>query len=237
MISFIKGLYFIILFIEKHFFSMTLLILIADDDPGIRFAVSDYLEIIGYSVISAANGKEALSLLDQYHPHLLISDIKMPIIDGYELVKQIRKKPEFRIVPVIFLTQQNSTQARIKGYTSGCDLYLPKPFEMDELAAIIRSLLERSQAIQSEWRLSKQTKKQLASIHQSQELLHKLDLTQREKEVLVLLAKGLSNIEIGEKLFLSHRTIEKYVSNLLKKTNLNNRKELLRFSLKNQLVD
>jgi DNA-binding NarL/FixJ family response regulator len=213
---------------------MALLILIVDDDSGIRVAVSDYLEICGYSVITAANGKEALSLLDQYHPHLLISDIRMPMMDGYDLVKQIRKRPEFRIIPVIFLTDKNSTEARIKGYTSGCDLYLPKPFEMAELAAIIRSLLDRLQNIQAEWRLSQ------PNLHETEEtklLLEELNLTVREKEVLILLTQGLSNSEIGDKLFLSPRTIEKYVSSLLKKTNLNNRKELLRFSLENQLVE
>ena len=62
---------------------MPLLILIADDDPGIRLAVSDYLEFSGYSVIAAENGQKALSLLQIYHPHLLISDIKMPNKDGY----------------------------------------------------------------------------------------------------------------------------------------------------------
>lgn len=213
---------------------MALLILIVDDDSGIRVAVSDYLEICGYSVITAANGKEALSLLDQYHPHLLISDIRMPMMDGYELVKQIRKRPEFRIIPVIFLTDKNSTEARIKGYISGCDLYLPKPFEMAELAAIIRSLLDRLQIIQAEWRLSQAN---LQETEESKLLLAELKLTPREKEVLILLTQGLSNAEIGDKLFLSPRTVEKYVSRLLKKTNLNNRKELLRFSLENQLVD
>jgi DNA-binding NarL/FixJ family response regulator len=216
---------------------MALLILIADDDPGIRLAVSDYLEMSGYSVITAANGKEAISLLDRYHPHLLVSDIKMPMMDGYELVKQIRKKPEFRIVPVIFLTERNSTAARIKGYTSGCDLYLPKPFEMEELGAIIRSLLDRSQVIQSEWILSNQQQGKLYALDESKLLMEKLDFTPREREVLILLTQGLSNGEIGEKLFLSPRTVEKYVSRLLKKTNMNNRKELLRFSLENQLVN
>ncbi len=215
---------------------MALLILIADDDPGIRLAVSHYLEMSGYGVITAANGKEALSLLDQYRPHLLVSDIRMPMMDGYELVKQMRKKPEFRIVPVIFLTQRNSTEARIKGYTSGCDLYLPKPFAMEELGAIIRSLLDRLQIIQSEWRLLKSQKDQIYALDESKLLLEKLNLTNREKEVLILLTQGLSNIEIGEKLFLSPRTVEKYVSSLLKKTKMNNRKELLRFSLENQLV-
>lgn len=96
---------------------MPLLILIADDDPGIRLAVSDYLELSGYSVIAAENGQKALSLLETYHPHLLISDIKMPHKDGYALVRQVRQRPEFRELPVIFLTECNTTTERILGYT------------------------------------------------------------------------------------------------------------------------
>ena len=223
---------------------MPLLILIADDDPGIRLAVSDYLELSGYSVIAAKNGQEALSLLESYHPHLLVSDIKMPIKDGYELVRQVRQRPEFRLLPVIFLTERGSTDERIRGYQTGCDLYLPKPFEMEELAAVIRNLLERSQIIQSERRFSKteEALKQPQSGNQVQQTptkakLDSLEFTRREGQVLDLLTTGLSNLEIGNKLHLSPRTIEKYVSSLLRKTETSNRAELVRFALEHHLVD
>lgn len=223
---------------------MPLLILIADDDPGIRLAVKDYLELAGYWAIAAQNSQEALSCLDTYHPHLLISDIKMPGKDGYDLVKQIRQRPEFRLLPVIFLTEKNSTQERIRGYQVGCDLYLPKPFEMEELEAVVRNLLERSQIIQSEWRFSQET-----PLPQSQSMtgqssilpslpdINRVSLTQRETQVLCLLTTGLSNAEIGTDLHLSPRTVEKYVTSLLRKTNTSNRAELVRFALEHHLVE
>ena len=102
---------------------MPLLILIAEDDPGIRLAVNDYLEMSGYSVIMAENGEKALLMVEKYHPHLLISDIKMPKKNGYELVKEIRQRPEFRLLPVIFLTEYGSKEERIMGYQAGCDIY------------------------------------------------------------------------------------------------------------------
>ena len=226
---------------------MPLLILVADDDPGIRLALSDYLELSGYWVITAENGQEALSLLETYHPHLLVSDIKMPRKDGYELVRQVRQRPEFRLLPVIFLTERGNTQERIRGYQVGCDLYLPKPFEMEELGAVIRNLLERSQMIQSELLFSERESapKQPESApevleSEPAEAILKLDslhLTQREKQVLGLLTNGLSNVEIGHQLHLSPRTIEKYVSSLLRKTETNNRAELVRFALENHLVE
>ncbi|MEM7590002.1 MAG: DNA-binding response regulator [Cyanobacteria bacterium P01_A01_bin.83] len=220
---------------------MPLLILVAEDDPAIRLAVSDYLELSGYSVIAAQNGEQALSMVEKYHPHLLISDIKMPHMNGYELIKNIRKLPQYRLLPVILLSERRATTERILGYQAGCDMYLPKPFEMEELEAIMRNLLERSQIIHSELRFSQSDHPQSASVeprespHQ-QELHEKLELTKRESEVLNLLIEGHSNIEIGQRLHLSHRTIEKYVSSLLRKSERNNRIELIRYAMECHLV-
>jgi len=233
---------------------MPLIILVVDDNLGTRLSVSDYLEMSGYSVITAEDGQEALSLIDKYHPHLIVTDINMPKLNGYELVQQVRKRPAFRLLPVVFLTERSSTDERIKGYQLGCDLYLPKPFEMKELSAVIRNLLERSQMMQAELRFSstdtgqsppspetpdtlpksESTPRAIASPISPSNLLH---LTQREQQVLELLTTGLSNSEIGNKLHLSPRTIEKYVSSLLRKTETSNRAEIVRFALENHLVD
>ena len=221
---------------------MPLLILIAEDDPGIRLSVHDYLEMSGYSVITAEDGKQALSMLEKYHPHLLISDIKMPEMDGYELVKRMRQIPRFRLLPVIFLTEFGSMKERVLGYQAGCDIYLPKPFEIEELRAVIRNLLERSQIIHSELRFSHSDYQEAAPNLERQnrltstELNQQFNLTTREQEVLDLLIKGYSNIEIGNHLHLSHRTIEKYVSSLLRKTDSNNRFELIRLVLECNLA-
>jgi DNA-binding NarL/FixJ family response regulator len=208
---------------------MPLLILVADDDPGIRLAVKDFLELAGYSVMTASNGQQAVEILESYHPHLLISDIRMPKKDGYQLVLEVRHRPEFRLLPVVFLTERSSTQERIRGYQAGCDIYLPKPFDLEELVAVIRSLLERSQIIQAEWQYKELHRQNFAESPS-------LTLTGREQDVLNLISEGLSNIEIGQHLHLSPRTIEKYVSSLLRKTTTNNRAELVRFSLEHHLI-
>lgn len=229
---------------------MPLLILVAEDDPAIRLSICDYLELNGYSAIAAANGKQALAMVEQYHPHLLISDIKMPHKDGYELIRNIRKLPRYRLLPVILLSEYSKTAERIQGYQVGCDMYLPKPFDLEELGAIIRNLLERSQIIHAELRFSqsdrydilentRQDSQELlnkAAKLQCQELYNRLELTKREREVLMLLVEGHSNIEIGKRLHLSHRTIEKYVSSLLRKSELNNRMELIRYAMEYNIV-
>ena len=227
---------------------MPLTILVVDDDLGTRLSICDYLELSGYSVLTADDGQQALAMLEEYHPDLIVTDIVMPQMNGYELVRRVRQQPLFRLLPVILLTARTKTQERILGYQSGCDLYLPKPFELEELAAAIRNLLARSQIIQSEYSFSHKenfgtatTKKAVDSpnslftqVYQSHLLS---SLTTREQEVLELLTHGLSNAEMGNQLHLSPRTVEKYVSSLLRKTSTNNRAELVRFAMKHGLVE
>lgn len=231
---------------------MPLTILVTDDDVGTRVFISDYLELSGYLAIAAENGEQALRMVDEYHPHLLITDITMPQMDGYELVRQVRRKPAFRLLPVVFLTARTNTEERIRGYQSGGDVYLPKPFEIEELGAVIRNLLERAQLIQTEWRIRAQPQELTAGDPGSVAIAEEtvavtprfsgatprpfVDLTSREKDVLDLLTEGLSNAQIGDSLHLSSRTVEKYVSSLLRKTETSNRAELVRFAMEHQLV-
>lgn len=225
---------------------MPLTILVVDDDLGTRLSISDYLELSGYSVITANEGQEALAIIDDCHPDLIVTDIVMPQMNGYELVRRVRQRPDFRLLPVILLTARTKTPERILGYQSGCDLYLPKPFELEELAAAIRNLLDRSQIIQSEYHLSEKmgnftstngVYSQSSPSAQAAQSDVLSSLTGREKQVLEFLTHGLSNADIGQKLYLSPRTVEKYVSSLLRKTSTNNRAELVRFAIKHGLVD
>lgn len=217
---------------------MPLTILVVDDDLGTRLSIGDYLEMSGYLVISAKDGREALQRVDEYKPHLIVTDIAMPEMDGYELIRQVRTRPAFRLLPVIFLTAHTSVEERIKGYQIGCDNYLPKPFELEELGVVIRALLERSQLIEAEWRSrlgpSSRQGSEPSSFQTNRPALE-LELTSREQQVLAQIIEGLSNAQIGERLHLSPRTIEKYVSSLLRKTETNNRAELVRFALQNHL--
>ncbi|MEG4392850.1 response regulator transcription factor [Microcoleus sp. BROC3] len=243
---------------------MPLTILVADDDFATRLSITDYLEITGYSVIAAENGKEALGLVDEFQPHLIVTDITMPEMDGYEFVRRVRTRPAFRLLPVIFLTERTSTQERIRGYQMGCDNYLAKPFELQELGAVIRSLLDRYALIaqapsrspepepmptearsrangKPEADFSTQKSKTGDSLRDSSASRaspsqNAPTLTQRERQVLDLLTEGLSNIQIGSTLHLSPRTIEKHVSSLFRKTDSNNRAELVRFAMEHHLV-
>lgn len=221
---------------------MPLTILVVDDDVGIRTAVADYLEISGYLTVEARDGEDALEKVGQYHPHLVIADIGMPRMTGYEFIQQVRRRPAFRLLPIIFLTERTTTEERVRGYETGCDAYLPKPFELKELGAVVRNLLERSQLIQTAWQLqvhsAENADQDSAQAEPPKTPVQSIAITMttREQEVLDLLTKGLSNAQIGDALHLSARTIEKYVSSLLRKTDVSNRAELVRFAVDHNLI-
>ncbi|MDJ0697941.1 response regulator transcription factor [Mastigocoleus sp. MO_188.B34] len=231
---------------------MSAQLLLVDDEPGLREAVKDYLEESGFKVQVASNAREGWELMQQNTPELVISDIMMPQVDGYQFLKQLREDPRFASLPVIFLTAKGMTSDRIQGYQAGVDGYLPKPFDPDELVAIIENLLTRRIS-------SSQTKKEDSETPDIAELANQIaqikalltqrnaipqttppfniDLTPREQSVLNLVAEGLMNKEIARRLDTSVRNVEKYVSRLFSKTGTNSRTELVRFALEHGLAN
>jgi DNA-binding NarL/FixJ family response regulator len=212
---------------------MPLTLLIVEDDPAISLALIDHFEAESYGVLSASSGEAALEMLHRYHPHLVIADITLPQMDGYELVRKMRMLPAHRLLPIILLTARGQVEDRVRGYQLGCDVYISKPFDLLELSAVVRNLLDRSQMQQSELRVRAQG--ELAQTRQSDP--DEISLTERENQVLNFLCHGLSNRHIGLKLKLSPRTVEKYVSRLLQRTDSSNRADLVRFAMEHQLVE
>jgi DNA-binding NarL/FixJ family response regulator len=211
---------------------MPLTLLVVEDDPAIALTLTDYFEGEGYGMVSASTAEEAIGLIQEYHPHLVIADIGLPRMDGYELVRKIRMLPAYRLLPVIFLTARGQVEDRVRGYRLGCDAYVAKPFDLSELSAIVRNLLDRHQITQTEWRVRSQNEPDPERLVQS----HDLFLSEREVQVLSLLCQGLSNRQIGLSLSLSPRTVEKYVSRLLQRTETTNRADLVRYAMEHQLV-
>jgi DNA-binding NarL/FixJ family response regulator len=216
---------------------MPLTLLVVEDDPAISLTLTDYFDTEGYGTVAAATAEQALELIHDYHPHLIIADIGLPQMDGYELVRKIRMLPAYRLLPVIFLTARGQVEDRVRGYRLGCDAYVAKPFDLSELSAIVRNLLDRHQIMQTEWRIRTQgAKLPLDDLPDPERLAHDLSLPAREVQVLSLLCQGLSNRQIGLSLSLSPRTVEKYVSRLLQRTETTNRADLVRYAMEHQLV-
>lgn len=116
-------------------------ILIIDDDEDLSFVISDMLESYGYHVTSVTSGDEAFSLLSEHTYHLILLDINLPDITGFELCKELRK---VSTVPVIFASARTSETDRISGFDLGGDDYLPKPYSMQELLSRVNALMRRT---------------------------------------------------------------------------------------------
>ncbi|MGO4107188.1 response regulator transcription factor [Paenibacillus sp. YAF4_2] len=135
-------------------------IMVVDDDAHIRELVSHYLKLEGFEVIEASDGEEALALLDSAKADLVVMDVMMPNMDGWELCAEIRDHYD---LPRLMLTAKGETAQKLKGFELGADDYLVKPFEPLELIARVKALLKRyrissSQSVQvGELTLDKKT--------------------------------------------------------------------------------
>ncbi|HEX7837920.1 MAG TPA: response regulator [Kofleriaceae bacterium] len=127
-------------------------VLVADDDAWILRMVATVLQKRGYSVETAADGEDALHRALARTPDLLITDVMMPKMDGWSLVRNLRAHSDLALLPVIFLTALSSEDDRIRGFRLGADDYVTKPFRFEELDLRIAKTLRRSQASVQETR-------------------------------------------------------------------------------------
>jgi DNA-binding NarL/FixJ family response regulator len=233
---------------------MSAKLLLVDDEPGVRESVQAYLEDSGYQVQVASNAKDAWDMLQQNQPDLVISDLMMPQVDGYQFLQQLREDPRFVALPVVFLTARGMKSDRITGYQAGCDAYLSKPFDPEELIAIVQNVLQRRATANSNNNpevegIAKQIAAELKGMFGSSNSNSSsgssivttpppinIDFTPREQSVLDLVSAGLMNKEIARQLETSVRNVEKYVSRLFGKTGTNSRTELVRYALEHGLT-
>ncbi|MCP9800884.1 response regulator transcription factor [Synechococcus sp. RedBA-s] len=225
-------------------------LLLVDDEPGLRTAVQAYLEDEGFVVATANDGEEGWVAAQELIPDLVISDVMMPRLDGYGLLKRLRGDERLGGTPVIFLTAKGMTADRIEGFQAGVDDYIPKPFDPDELVARVRNVVRRQERLLAEaaryadadiGQMARQITEirsllqQTGSQKSATQAIH--SFTPREGSVLQLVAEGLMNKEIARRLETSIRNVEKYVSRLFTKTGTTSRTELVRYALENGLVD
>lgn len=119
-------------------------ILIVDDEPSIVVPIQFLMEQQGYSVLVAENGEDALDAIYKYKPDLILLDIMLPRIDGYEVCEIVRLNPEYRDTKIIFLTAKGREVEIAKGLSLGADAYITKPFSNTELVAKVKELLKDS---------------------------------------------------------------------------------------------
>ena len=203
-------------------------LLVVDDEPNLLRAVEAVLRGEGFEIMTARSGREALVAVAGSLPDLIVSDVRMPGMDGFQLAQKLRASTHSALVPIVFLTAKDETEDRIEGFESGVDVYLTKPFEPDELVAVIKNILRRVERTRSTIaRLVGDEEKETVFIRDEQ-------LTEAEWRVAETVARGLSNKEIADELNLSVRTVENHVSRILAKKNFTNRVEIARHIISNK---
>lgn len=199
-------------------------ILLVDDNPKY---LKDALPFYGYTVDTATDGFQALSLLSKNHYDIVLLDVMMPNMNGWETLKAIRQNKNTQYLPVIMLTAVSEEQKIISGLKTGADDYIVKPFILPNLLARIEALLRRvnwQRPVEKNIELPYNTKQ-------------KPLLTSREKEVLSLAAKGKSNKDIADKLVLREVTVKSHLNNIFKKLNVTNRTQAVLLAMQTDLIN
>ena len=202
-------------------------ILVVDDNP--KF-LADALPMYGYDVTVAEDGLKALKILFESDAHfdLVLLDVMMPNMDGWDTLKAIRKKKETEHLPVIMITAVNEDQKVVSGLKIGADDYIVKPFILPNLLARIEAVLRRVN-----WQ-----KEKLAKTEKNLNKDVNIEvLTPKEKEVLALVAKGASNQEIADKLCVRDVTVKTHLNSIFKKLKVTNRTQAVLLAMQIDLIN
>ena len=211
---------------------MAVKIMIADDHSIIREGLKNLLELDGdiQVIAEAVDGKDCLEKLDIVKPDVLLLDINMPRMNGLDVLKNLKER---RIkVKVLVLTVHNEIEYLMKAVDIGINGYVLKDSESAELKKAIFTIVDGETYIQPSLIPALNAKR----IEKNEDEEKIEELTKRELEVLKLLAIGMYNKEIAEKLNISERTVKNHVSNIFKKLEVTDRTQAAVFAIRNNLI-
>lgn len=210
-------------------------LLIVEDNFRLLRVITVYLEKAGFEIMTARDGRDAILRLAETIPDLIVSDIMMPGIDGFAFAASVRSNARTDLIPIIFLTAKDTRADRIAGFKAGVDAYLVKPFEPEELVAVIENILSR--VSRTHTRVARTTQPTIPAPEITLEKPASApDLTDAEERVALLVGKTLSNKEIAAQLSISVRTAEMHISRILAKKGFANRVEIARFIIERDAV-
>ena len=205
---------------------MSIKVLLAEDDSKISNLIRMYLEKEGMQVVTARDGQEALRLFNSDNPDMVILDIMMPFVDGWEVLKKIREKSA---VPVIFLTAKDAETDKVTGLEGGADDYVTKPFSPRELVARVKALLRRASGLNTKEKESQIAFPGLVLDTEKRKVYlegKEIKLTRKEYELLLFLAQSpgrpfnrdmlLTNVW-GYDFFGDKRTVDVHIKRIRQK--------------------
>ncbi len=208
-------------------------ILVVDDEADCQTVLAMYLESQGYRVQSATSGIEALSIFESDPPDLVISDVMMPEMDGFEFCRRLRRTRLGQLIPFIFLSGQGEIESKVEGHSIGADDYLVKPFQSEEILAKVKAQLERSHRIHAEIVRLLQNSTALTVEPKILPVAPPapLPLTPAEERVFWEVIQGYTNKQISHRLFISPRTVQAHLGSIFSKLHIENRAQLVKFAL------
>jgi DNA-binding NarL/FixJ family response regulator len=192
-------------------------ILIIEDQPQMRQNVALILELNGYEVLVAADGREGVALAFSQCPDLILCDVMMPVLDGYGVLHALRKEESMRGVPFIFLTAKGEKTEQRTGMNLGADDYLNKPCSEADLLSAITVRLRRNRDI------AQSAVDAARPDFSSAKPLESLGLTPKEAEVLLWVAQGKSNADAACILGTSESTVRKHLEHIYPKLGIESR--------------
>lgn len=220
---------------------MKIKVMITDDQRLMREGLKTILDLEDdLTVVQLAdNGRDALDKIAQARPDVVLMDIRMPVMDGVECTRII--KQQYPGVKVLILTTFDDDEFIIEALKSGAAGYILKDLPSEKLVDAIRDVYEGSSIMQPEIAakvISHITSTVKAPVSNStpSELMQAEELTDREKDVLQLVGKGMSNKEIARKLYISEGTVKNYISSLYSKLELNDRSKLTLYAVENKYI-
>jgi DNA-binding NarL/FixJ family response regulator len=200
---------------------MSRLILVVDSNAGTRSRVAVVLERMGYETHQAQNGREALEAARQAQPALVLLEVNLAEVSGYEVCRELRDRFGDDIAIIFLSGDRTEPYDRVAGLLLGADDYIVKPFDEGELLARVRSALRHSPA----------------PSNGSQAGPAAETLTSREREVLTLLARGLTQAQIADQLFISPKTVGGHIQRILEKLGVHSRAQAVAFAHEQGLAE
>ncbi len=198
-------------------------LIIEDDIDLLNYLVYEFRDI--FNIYTALNGNEALSLLPRINrPDVMISDIMMDPMNGFEFCREIKKIAEYKDIPLVFLSAKSSKEEKSKGYLCGAVDFIEKPFKINELYLKIEKIIENYMLTKktAAEEMAKEKEKKL------EELIKKNKITRKEREIINILKLGKENKEIAIDLQISEQTVKNHMKNIFNKTHIKTRTELIK---------
>jgi DNA-binding NarL/FixJ family response regulator len=199
-------------------------ILIIEDQAPMRRNIALMLEMEGFQVFTAANGREGLSKAREVKPDLVLCDVMMPELDGHSVVQALRADGETALTPFIFLTAKSGASDLRIGMNFGADDYLLKPVIREDLLAAVHARLARAQAVSTQLQQAASEAGGFKPDFSSPEPLRvSLGLTPREADVLLWVTQGKSNGDVATILGMSEKTVKQHLGSVFQKLGVESR--------------